>query len=60
MARYEAWYYSLLLMCLRTASVEVRSEESISHGRSDMVIDLGEEIFILEFKVVENQLEVEA
>ena len=60
LARYEAWYSSLLLMCLRTASVEVRAEESVSHGRSDMVIDLGTEIFILEFKVVESQLEVEA
>ncbi|MCY4358290.1 MAG: AAA family ATPase [Gammaproteobacteria bacterium] len=60
LARYEAWYLSLLLMCLRTASVEVRAEESISHGRYDMVIDFGEEIFILEFKVVKSQDEVEA
>ncbi|MCY4358289.1 MAG: PD-(D/E)XK nuclease domain-containing protein, partial [Gammaproteobacteria bacterium] len=60
LARYEAWYSSLLLMCLRTASVEVRAEESVSHGRSDMVIDLGKEIFILEFKVVESQDEVES
>ncbi|MCY4350014.1 MAG: PD-(D/E)XK nuclease domain-containing protein, partial [Thiotrichales bacterium] len=60
LARYEAWYASLLHMCFRAIGVEVRAEDSSSHGRADMVIHLGEQIFILEFKMAESVDDAEA
>jgi len=53
-ARYEAWYASLLHMAFRAIGVDVRAEEASSHGRADMVVSLGNEIFILEFKMAAN------
>jgi len=53
LARYEAWYASLLHMCFRAIGVEVRSEEASSHGRADIVVPLGDQVFILEFKMAE-------
>ncbi len=60
LARYEAWYASLLHMCLRAIGAEVRSEESSSHGRADMVIPLGGEVFVIEFKMAESADDAEA
>ncbi len=54
LARYEAWYASLLHMCFRAVGVEVRSEEASSHGRADMVVPLGDEVFVIEFKMAES------
>jgi len=34
----------------REAARRVRAEEASSHGRADMVVSLGNEIFILDFK----------
>ncbi len=60
LARYEAWYASLLLMCFRAIGVEVSSEEATSHGRADMVVPLGDEVFLLELKMAESAEEVDA
>jgi len=60
LARYEAWYASLLHMAFRAIGVEVRSEEATSHGRADMVVHLGDQVFILEFKMAESADEAEA
>ncbi len=54
LARYEAWYASLLYMCLRSAGVDVSAEEASSHGRADMAVRLGGQVFILEFKMAES------
>ena len=54
LARHEAWYASLLHMCFRAVGVDVRAEEATSHGRADMVVSLGEQVFILEFKMAEG------
>ena len=54
LSRYEAWYASLLHMCFRAIGVEVRVEEASSHGRADMVVHLGKQVFILEFKMAES------
>jgi len=51
LARYEAWYASLLHMAFRAIGVDVRSEEATSHGRADMLVHLGGQVFILEFKM---------
>ncbi len=54
LARYEAWYAGLLHMAFRAIGVEVRSEESSSHGRADMVVLTGGQVFLFEFKMVET------
>ncbi len=54
LARYEAWYASLLHMCFRAIGVDVRSEAATSHGRADMVVHLGEQVFILEFRMADK------
>ena len=54
LARYEAWYAGLLHMSLRAIGVDVRSEESSSHGRADMVVLTGGQVFLFEFKMVET------
>ena len=55
LARYEAWYASLLYMCLRAAGADPAVEESSSRGRADMVLRLGGRVFVLEFKVVDGE-----
>ena len=54
LARYEAWYASLLHMCLTAIGVDLRVEDASSHGRADMVALTGGQVFVLEFKVVDG------
>ena len=54
LARYEAWYASLLHMCFRAVGVDARAEEATSRGRADMVVHLGDRVFVLEFKMAET------
>ena len=51
LARYESWYAGILYACFRTIGVDLRVEESTSHGRSDMVLLHGGQVFALEFKM---------
>ena len=60
LARYEAWYASLLYMCLRSAGADPAVEESSSRGRADMVLGLGGRVFVLEFKVVDGEANASA
>ncbi len=60
LARHEAWHASLLHMCFRAIGVDVRSEEATSHGRADMVVPLGDEVFVIEFKMAEGADDAEA
>ncbi len=55
LARYEAWYTSLLYMCLRAGDADVRVEEASSRGRADMVLCHGGQVFVLEFKMAEGE-----
>ncbi len=59
LARYEAWYASLLHMCFRAIGVDVRAEEASSHGGADMVVETGGQVFVLEFKMAETDADVE-
>ena len=59
LGRYEAWYGSLLYACFQSAGVALRMEESTGRGRSDMVVFCGGQVFVLEFKVVEQAGEAE-
>jgi len=60
LARYEAWYAGLLHMGLRAIGVEVRSEDSSSRGRSDLVVLTGGQVFLFAFKMVDTANETEA
>ena len=60
LARYEAWYASLLYMCLRSAGADPAVEESPGRGRADMVLRLGGRVFVLEFKVVDGEANASA
>ncbi len=51
LARFAAWYASLLHMSFRAIGVAVRSEEASSHGRADMVVEIGDQVFVIEFKM---------
>ena len=54
LARYEAWYASLLHMCFRAIGVDLRVEDASSHGRADMVVLTGGQVFVLEFKMAKG------
>jgi len=60
LARYEAWYASLLHMAFRAIGVEVCAEEASSHGRADMVVRIGGQVFVLEFKMARSADAAEA
>ncbi|MCY4141300.1 MAG: AAA family ATPase [Rhodobacteraceae bacterium] len=59
LARYEAWYASLLHMCFRSIGVDLRVEDASSHGRADMVVLTGGQVFVLEFKMAEGDKETD-
>ncbi|MYF69748.1 MAG: AAA family ATPase [Proteobacteria bacterium] len=55
LARYEAWYASLLHMCFRAVGADLRVEDASSHGRADMVVLTGGQVFIFEFKMANSE-----
>ncbi len=59
-ARYEAFYASVLYASLMAVRAEVRAEESTVRGRSDLVVLCGGQVFVLEIKVVVAAREVES
>ncbi len=60
LARYEAWYASLLHMCLSALGVDLRVEDASSHGRADMAVLTGGQVFVLEFRMAEGDGDAEA
>ena len=60
LARYEAWYASLLHMCFRAIGVDVRAEDASSHGRADIVLLTRGQVFVLEFKMAEGDADADA
>jgi len=58
LTRYEAWYAGLLHMAFRAIGVDVRSEESSSRGRADLVVLTGGQVFLFEFKMVDTADEI--
>ncbi len=51
LARYEAFFASMLYSCFVSLGVTVTGEDSSSHGRADLVVTRGEQVFILECKM---------
>ena len=60
LARYKVWYAGLLHMSFRAIGVDVRSEEASNHGRFDLVVLTGGQVFLFEFKMVETADKTEA
>ena len=60
LARYEAWYASLLHMCFRAVGVDVRAEDASSRGRADMVVLTGGQVFVIEFKMADGDGDADA
>jgi len=60
LTRYQAWCAGLLHMSFRAIGVEVRSEDSSSHGRADLTVLTGGQVFLFEFKMVETADKTEA
>ena len=60
LSRYESWYASLLYMNFLSCEADVRVEEAVSHGRSDMTLIHAGQVFVMEFKVVEDESGTEA
>jgi Predicted AAA-ATPase/PD-(D/E)XK nuclease superfamily len=47
----EAFYHSMLLMLMMASGIIMRSEEASSKGRSDLVLETNDSIYIFEFKL---------
>ncbi len=59
-ARHEAWYKSLLCMCLSAQNIDLRMEEASRFGRADVVIVMDDTICIVEFKMASKLDDAEA
>ncbi len=60
MAQREGWYCSILHACLwDAADMTLRSEQSHSRGRSDLVLVIGDQVFVFECKMHSGKFEAE-
>ena len=53
MDEYEGYYASVVYAFLASLGFDIRPEPSSSHGKADLVLDTGQAVYVLEFKVVE-------
>ena len=53
-ARYEGYYASVFYSWFASAGLDVRVEESTSHGRLDMAVLFNGQVYLFEFKTVEK------
>ena len=56
-ARYEGYYASVFYSWFAAAGLDVRVEESTSHGRLDMAVRFNGQVYLFEFKTVEKEPE---
>ena len=52
-ARYEGYYASIVYSYFAGLGLDVRVEDSSSHGRADMAVLFNDTVYLIEFKVVE-------
>ena len=57
---YEAHYASMLYLALKVSRADLIAEDSSNHGRADMVISEGRQVFVIEFKMVDNKAGAES
>jgi hypothetical protein len=53
MDRYEGYYASVVYAFFASLGFDLRPEQSSSHGRADLIVDTGQMVYVIEFKVVE-------
>ena len=53
-AKYEGYYASVFYSCFAAVGLDVRAEDSSSHGRLDMALRFNGNVYLFEFKVVES------
>ena len=56
-ARYEGYYASVFYSYFAALGLDIRVEDSSSHGRLDMAVLFGGRVYLFEFKVVEMALD---
>ncbi len=56
-ARYEGYYASVFYSHFAAAGLDVRVEDSTSHGRLDMAVLFNDEVYLFEFKTVGKEPE---
>ncbi|MDX8393415.1 MAG: PD-(D/E)XK nuclease domain-containing protein, partial [Mariprofundales bacterium] len=54
MAKYEGYYCSIVYCYFVALGLEIIAEDTTNHGQIDLSVKLGNRIFIMEFKVVEQ------
>ena len=54
LSRYEAWFAGLIFALLQSSEGDLKLEEPTSHGRSDMVVLTGGQVFVFEFKMAKE------
>jgi hypothetical protein len=55
LADREAYYHTIVHLVLRLLGAQVRSEASTNQGRTDAVLEVGQSVFICEFKLAPAQ-----
>ena len=53
-ADYEGYYASVFYSCFASLGLDITVEDSSSHGRLDMAVVFNDNVYLFEFKVVEN------
>ena len=56
----EAHYASMLYLALKVNRADLVAEDSSSHGRADLVISEGRQVFVIEFKMADNEAGAES
>ena len=59
-SRYEGHYASVFYSCFASLGLNVRAEDSSSHGRVDMAVLFNANVYLFEFKMVETNATGEA
>ena len=52
-ARYEGHYASVFYSCFAAAGLDLRAEDSSSHGRLELALRFNDDVYLFAFKVVE-------
>ena len=53
-SQYEGFYVSVFYSYFAALGLDIRTEESTNHGRIDMAVLFGGQVYLFEFKVVEE------
>ncbi len=53
MDQYEGYYASVVYAFFASLGFDLCPEQSSSHGRADLIVDIGALVYVIEFKVVE-------